>query len=389
MAQNASSTMPGHPAQRHLLESPPLRVYPPLDTMPPLLTPEGQARWTGDLDTSETHNWTHVFHDLIRSRLPLPSSSPREKRAFDKLFCIGTMKSGTTTIGATYPRLGYTHQGRWTPPFMSREGLSFMDEWYQHHEYWGPRLKAVRQRIESKSAFEDWPWAFLYRVAKQLSPPDTRVGYILTLRPCRKHAESSAGYNNKRNENTPEWLADHCNRFHRRCHLHLLDVYNFFRERDGPINDLLVLDMDKARSVQNWRDLAAFVYGGSEAVYGASTVLPRPTQNLLARYGSLPVTNTRPSPVKKLTFCHSSSFVDGPINGKLLENLPPVPMNAFCNRVENLKLKKCLVKFKELKAYYGENMPHDRFLPSRWEAKHVADKPKKEESGSGAGAGGR
>ena len=70
---------------------------------------------------------------------------------FDKLVCIGLMKSGTTSIGIAMKRMGLKHQGRWTEPFPS---ASAMDEWFQNPEAWPPFYPQIRKRIAGASAFE-------------------------------------------------------------------------------------------------------------------------------------------------------------------------------------------------------------------------------------------
>lgn len=348
--------------------------YPSLSAMPGLLVQSDGSRMDGahifrttaDVDRSQTGNWSHLFSSLITSRLPRAgdpafTQRPGGKRYFDKLVCIGMMKSGTTTIGASMRLLGLRHSGRWTKPFTDRSPE--LDEYYQRPSSWPPMYPAIRKRLEAADGFEDFPWPFLYRTVRDLVSPKLRVGFVLTIRPCRKHAESAAAYNNRRqsNKNTPEWVAESCGRTYRRCHLHQLDVYNYFKnEHQGPIDNLLVIEMSSQFSAKGWRSLVDFVYGGSQAVYGreqSEYQRPLAASKLLAERKELPHTNAHPSWQNKVKFCRTEDFPDVPIDGGLLSNMPPISMSSWCALPGNGKTTRCRLKYAALKKFYNGSIP--------------------------------
>ena len=331
--------------------------YDHLDDMRPLRDDAGHILTTAEVDRKGPGNWSWIFERLIRhrsskSRFPDPGN---RRNFFDKVVCIGMMKSGTTSIGVAMKRLGLSHQGRWTDDFVRQDTL---DEWYQRPEAWKQMYGLISNRISKAEGFEDYPWPFLYRKFQDLVPAGTRVGYVLTLRPCRKHAESATGYNNhnRKNRNTDRWISDHCGRVHRRCHVHLLDIYNFFLTRPGPIDDLLVIEMASYNSAKSWRQLADFTFGGARAAYGIEP--PRESiarSQALQKFSTLPHTNSRPKWSSKLHFCKESDYdsANMTVDGKLLKNLPPHPMSTWCAIPNFSKSEKCVSLYRKLSTYYG------------------------------------
>jgi hypothetical protein len=332
--------------------------YDRLDDMRPLVDDAGRALTTAQVDRKGVGNWSWIFERLIRSRSSqsrFPTAAEGRQKFFDKVVCIGMMKSGTTSIGVAMKRLGLVHQGRWTDDFVKQGTL---DEWYQDPTVWRKMYKLIEKKVARAEGFEDYPWPFLYRKFQDLVPQGTRVGYVLTLRPCRKHAESATGYNNrnKKNRNTPRWVSDHCGRVHRRCHVHLLDIYNFFASRPGPVDDLLVIEMASHNSGRAWRQLADFTFGGGRAAYG---IVPPPGSPArvaaLRKFPSLPHTNSRPKWSSKLSFCQESDWdsANMTVDGQLLKDLPPHPMSTWCAIPKFMKSAKCSETYRELSAYYG------------------------------------
>ena len=332
--------------------------YSRLDDMPPLTDDAGRALTTAQVDRKGIGNWSWIFERLIRSRSSqsrFPPMMPGRQKFFDKVVCIGMMKSGTTSIGVAMKRLGLKHQGRWTDDFV-RDGT--LDEWYQNPAAWKKMYGLISKKVSRAEGFEDYPWPFLYRKFQDLVPEGTRVGYVLTLRPCRKHAESATGYNNrnKKNRNTPRWVSDHCGRVHRRCHVHLLDIYNFFSRRPGPVDDLLVIEMASHNSAKSWRQLADFTYGGGQAAYGITQPPLSPVRaSALKQFPALPHTNSRPKWSEKVKFCQESDWDSSnmTVDGRLLKHLAPHPMSTWCAIPKYMKSAKCSETYRVLSAYYG------------------------------------
>jgi Sulfotransferase domain len=61
-----------------------------------------------------------------------------------KVFCIGTLKTGTTSIGAALQRLGYNHAG------FNPELLAALEK---------GELQKLLEFAREYDSFDDWPWA--------------------------------------------------------------------------------------------------------------------------------------------------------------------------------------------------------------------------------------
>ena len=100
--------------------TPPLPPYVPLYEMRPLQEADGRLVTTAELDGTGAGSWADRFDKLIRSRLGGSNFNDRQEgpRFFDKIVCIGMMKSGTTSVGVAMKRVGLKHLGRWTGPML-------------------------------------------------------------------------------------------------------------------------------------------------------------------------------------------------------------------------------------------------------------------------------
>ena len=81
--------------------------YDRLDDMRPLVDDAGRALTTAQVDRKGVGNWSWIFERLIRSRSSqsrFPTAAEGRQKFFDKVVCIGMMKSGTTSIGVAHPR---------------------------------------------------------------------------------------------------------------------------------------------------------------------------------------------------------------------------------------------------------------------------------------------
>ncbi|NEQ99386.1 MAG: sulfotransferase [Cyanothece sp. SIO2G6] len=82
-----------------------------------------------------------------------------------KIFGIGTLKTGTTTLGAALEKLGFNHTHE------DREYLlSLVRE---------DNLEKVYQWVDQYDSFEDWPWPLIY---KELAVTYPKSRFILTTR---------------------------------------------------------------------------------------------------------------------------------------------------------------------------------------------------------------
>lgn len=102
------------------------------------------------------------------------------RRRPPKVFGIGLIKTGTTSLGAALEQLGYrhTHERR-------NKLLSHVER---------GELREIYRWVDQHDSFEDWPWPFLYRALSSRYPDSL---FVLTRRadPARwlesvkRHAE--------------------------------------------------------------------------------------------------------------------------------------------------------------------------------------------------------
>ena len=74
-----------------------------------------------------------------------------------KIFEIGVLKTGTTSLGRAFEILGFTHQGC---SFIAMDKYYKSDEFKTHKGYWWKRPpdKTIFDIIDKYDSFEDNPW---------------------------------------------------------------------------------------------------------------------------------------------------------------------------------------------------------------------------------------
>lgn len=301
-----------------------------------------------ELDGSSPLNWTSHFLALLHTRLNESQHLPRIGTRFESLFCMGNQKSGTTSFARAGLRLGFQERllnSRHIGPH------DYKRNFYQNGNISTAEIAQFETVLNRSTLFEDDPWFVLHRLAdRTFAKWRRRVGYVLTVRNCADLAESSAAFNNPANGlggNSDRWNAAHCSRHYARCHVHLLDVYNWLSTRSSPLDDVLILETAKWRSEANWHQFSEFVcLGTSRYLYSD---MPRPVRLSPSQrhcldqahvFGSMPSANTRSKLSKARTFCPSALFEQhkaSMLSPTIILNLPPVPPNhAQCARRPNL-----------------------------------------------------
>jgi len=98
---------------------------------------------------------------------PEVSVLPRflRRRTAPKVFGIGLIKTGTTSLGAALAELGYRHTSQ------RRNALL-------EHVRRG-ELEPIYRWVDRHDSFDDWPWPFLYEPLSETYP---RSRFILTVR---------------------------------------------------------------------------------------------------------------------------------------------------------------------------------------------------------------
>lgn len=321
-------------------------AYPDVATMPNPLPP---ALSCGDLDgPSESKNWTSLLVGLIRKSMTTALATTTTGR-FESLYCMGNQKSGTTSFGLAARRLGYVEllgRARQIAP------KTYHRNFYQNGVLSAEEVRKYRAVLNRSTLFEDDPWFVLHRLADaSFLEWRRRVGYVLTVRHCASLAESSAAFNNPANGrggNSPTWNAQHCSRHYRRCHVHLLDVYNWLDKRGRPLDDVLILETARGwRSQANWAHLVDFACAGTSRHIYAPGDYPKPSTPsyakclaVLEKHPAMPSANSRSALSQSRTFCPPQlleEHAQRPLSGRLIHNLPPQPPNhGQCRRKPQL-----------------------------------------------------
>lgn len=101
----------------------------------------------------------------------------------NKVFGIGMFKTGTTTLGSVFERLGYkTLNGPWWP-----KDIMIVDDWYERPNEWINYKNAISDITKQYDAFQDYPWMFCFDICYDLYPD---AKFILTTRDSNKVANS-------------------------------------------------------------------------------------------------------------------------------------------------------------------------------------------------------
>lgn len=195
-------------------------------------------------------NWraagTHPEGANVVRDAPSPSPSPSPSSR-PKAFGIGWAKTGTTSLGACFRKLGFNHQG---------QNLSLV------HRIMAGDYGKVLSIASAKESFEDWPWIILFRQLDMAFPGSK---FILTTRdPARWlssyramiAAQGPPGddlvrireflYGIDTRTATDAQLLSRYNN-------HQQEVVHYFRHRPG---DLLVVDWEEGHG---WAELCGFL----------------------------------------------------------------------------------------------------------------------------------
>lgn len=160
-----------------------------------------------------------------------------------KVFCIGFMKTGTTTLNRALSILGYrvSHNSwRWL-------NLIFRKDW-----------NAIKARMNNWDAVEDNPIPLIYKELDKLFPQSK---FILTTRDPDSWFNSVSYHIGDLKSPMHEWLFGKGKALPKNDKLHTIHV--FIKHRESVIeyfknrpNDLLIIDITK---VENWDVICAFL----------------------------------------------------------------------------------------------------------------------------------
>lgn len=164
----------------------------------------------------------------------------------DKIFGIGLNKTGTTSIGKYFEKLGYKHYC----------GCS-----YDNIVKAKNNINEIYKIADKFEFFEDWPWPLIF---KKLYTKYPKSKFILTIRKNEEEWFDSLLRHSKRNPSTKQRLEiyghydpnetnkiDHITFYNN----HNTDVLNFFKENNP--DRLLILstdDSNKEEKIYNFID---------------------------------------------------------------------------------------------------------------------------------------
>ena len=159
----------------------------------------------------------------------------------NKVFCIGFQKTGTTSLGEALEMLGFRVTG-----VFGTEDPDMSSYVVQH------ALKVA----ENYDAFQDFPWAVLYREL-DVAFPESK--FILTVRPEGEWMASVTKHFGCRSKPMRTWIygigypAGNEGIYLERYDRHNREVVEYFKDRPG---DLLVLKLTEG---EGWRELCGFL----------------------------------------------------------------------------------------------------------------------------------
>ncbi|KAA3507677.1 sulfotransferase family protein [Agrobacterium rosae] len=164
-----------------------------------------------------------------------------------KIFGVGLNKTGTSTLGACFQRLGYKH-------------LSVRRDLLQ--AYREGRLNDVFSEIDQYETFEDWPYPLMYRELEERYGPDAK--FVLTvrkspqtwLRSLERHSMYSKPHRHSRKLaygfNYPHYSRKHHVDFYER---HYREVHEYFSAKNAS-NRLLLMCWENG---DGWEKLCSFL----------------------------------------------------------------------------------------------------------------------------------
>lgn len=159
----------------------------------------------------------------------------------NKVFCIGWHKTGTTTIGEALLLLGYNVVGA---------RLDFADALLNKD------IESVLKEAEKYEAFQDVPWAGLYREL-DINFPDSK--FILIERDPEKWLKSAIKHFGDRNIKMHAWMYGNGNitgnekLYIEKYQQHNNDVREYFANRP---DDLLIISLENG---EGWEKLCPFL----------------------------------------------------------------------------------------------------------------------------------
>lgn len=159
----------------------------------------------------------------------------------NKVFGIGFHKTGTTSLGRALELLGYRVQGPFgiTDPDIGEKALD-----------------RALELAEQYDAFQDFPWAVLYKELDQAYPNSK---FILTVRPTDDWIDSVARHFGYRTNPIRTWIygvgypKGHEDVYIERYEKHNREVLDYFEDRP---DDLLVLRVTEG---EGWEKLCPFL----------------------------------------------------------------------------------------------------------------------------------
>jgi|19_taG_2_1085344.scaffolds.fasta_scaffold03976_4 hypothetical protein len=138
---------------------------------------------------------------------------------FNKVMCVGAAKTGTTTCGDIFNKLG-----------LKNTALNKV-LWKKH--FLKNKFGVIYEHFNKYDSFNDWPWKGLYKEFDERHPNSK---FILTQRKNYKTAALSAWYhNNSPQSNPPDKFLEKRIKVLKEWDQ---DILNYFKDRK---NDLLVV----------------------------------------------------------------------------------------------------------------------------------------------------
>ena len=182
---------------------------------------------------------THTHEAVMGFSIPFFRNKSRAK-----VFGVGTLKTGTTSLGSALEMLGFRHTHD------NRERLL--------KQIQAGNLESVFHWVDRHESFEDWPWPLIYRELDARYPDSrfiltTRANEDVWLKSMVRHAEKFGPTQGRRLFFGYKMPHKHEADYVARYRQHNQEVRDYFKGRPGK---LLEVCWEKGHG---WRELCSFL----------------------------------------------------------------------------------------------------------------------------------
>ncbi len=180
--------------------------------------------------------------DLTRFSIKHLLSKPKKPI---KVFCVGTLKTGTTSLSSALKHLGYNH---------SHKGRGFLLKCVERGQ-----LTPIYNWVKRYDSFDDWPWPLIYPEMDERYPGSkfiltTRVNGEKWLTSIKKHADFTGPTNGRKLFFGHEMPHGNEKQYLSRYQAHNQKIRDYFKNRSGRLLEVCWERGDGWEKLSNFLD---------------------------------------------------------------------------------------------------------------------------------------